>query len=284
MTFRFAATARRSPPSSSRCPAAGAAVRAGRGTPFEGDLLPDLVVAPPRLQLWRAPTDNDGLPLVADKHFGPLDRWLELGLDRYELELVREAPGRARAPRARSGHAHAPLPASWRTARSSSRTSSSSTRASATCRASASSSRCGPASSGSSWFGPGPWEAYSDRRASALVGRYRSTVTDEYVPYIFPQEHGHHPDARWLRLTDARGQRPRGARAPDDRVRREPLHRRRPRPSARHTDELTPRDEVILSLDVAQRGLGTASCGPDTAERYRLLEPRYAFAFELRRI
>jgi beta-galactosidase len=53
---------------------------------------------------------------------------------------------------------------------------------------------------------------------------------------------------------------------------------------ARHVNELTPRPEVFLSLDLAQRGLGTASCGPDTAERYRLRERRYTFAFELRRI
>ena len=38
---------------------------------------------------------------------------------------------------------------------------------------------------------------------------------------------------------------------------------------------------MILSLDNAQRGLGTASCGPDTAERYRLLAPRYSFGYVL---
>jgi beta-galactosidase len=106
-------------------------------------------------------------------------------------------------------------------------------------------------------------------------------VSGEYVPYIAPQEHGHHPDARWLRLTDERG---RGLEV-----------RGRPHigfaashftaadlTAATHTDELTPRAETILSLDLAQRGLGTASCGPDTAVQYRLLEPRYAFAYELR--
>jgi beta-galactosidase len=53
---------------------------------------------------------------------------------------------------------------------------------------------------------------------------------------------------------------------------------------ARHTSDLAPRAETILSLDDAQRGLGTASCGPDTAERYRLLEPSYRFAYVLRRV
>ena len=35
---------------------------------------------------------------------------------------------------------------------------------------------------------------------------------------------------------------------------------------------LAPRDEVALCLDHLQRGLGTASCGPDTLEPYRLLD------------
>jgi len=51
--------------------------------------------------------------------------------------------------------------------------------------------------------------------------------------------------------------------------------------AAKHTSDLDPRPETYLSLDYAQRGLGTASCGPDTGARYRLEDDRYAFAFLL---
>jgi beta-galactosidase len=34
--------------------------------------------------------------------------------------------------------------------------------------------------------------------------------------------------------------------------------------------ELTPRAETVIHLDVAHRGLGTASCGPDTLPQYRV--------------
>jgi beta-galactosidase len=240
------------------------------------------VLEPPRLQLWRAPTDNDGLPLIPDKPFGPLPRWLELGLDRIELELVSERPGELvhRAPGI-AMHTH----------------------------------RYGVADDGAivvhnvvevdegvddlprvgvvmtlrpglerlEWYGRGPWEAYSDRLASTTVGRFRSTVTNEYVPYVRPQEHGHHPDARWLRLTDRRG---RGLE-----VRGLPAigfgashFTAADLTAANHVNELEPRAEVILSLDHAQRGLGTASCGPDTAERYRLRDRRYEFVFSLRQV
>ena len=55
------------------------------------------------------------------------------------------------------------------------------------------------------WFGTGPHETYPDRKRGGLVGRWRSSVTDQYVPYIRPQENGGHADVRWLSLTDATG-------------------------------------------------------------------------------
>ena len=131
------------------------------------------------------------------------------------------------------------------------------------------------------WLGLGPSETYADRCASALFGRFRSTVAEQYVPYIVPQEHGHHLHTRRLSVTGDDGfgleieGRPRiGFTAshftPADLE------------AARHTCDLEPRPEVVLSLDHAQRGLGTASCGPDTHPRHRLVEPMYRFLYVLR--
>src|SRR5262249_59205666 len=52
---------------------------------------------------------------------------------------------------------------------------------------------------------------------------------------------------------------------------------------ARHTCDLEPRAEIVLSLDHAHRGLGTASCGPDVHPRFRLDASSYVFAYVLRR-
>ncbi len=38
---------------------------------------------------------------------------------------------------------------------------------------------------------------------------------------------------------------------------------------------------MLVNLDVAQRGLGTASCGPDTLERYRIGPGDYALDFDI---
>jgi beta-galactosidase len=55
------------------------------------------------------------------------------------------------------------------------------------------------------WFGRGPHENYFDRNWSALIGRYRSSVADQYVPYLRPQENGYKTDARWLKLSNEKG-------------------------------------------------------------------------------
>jgi beta-galactosidase len=132
------------------------------------------------------------------------------------------------------------------------------------------------------WFGRGPWEDYPDRLASTIVGRFESTVGEQYVPYIVPQEHGRHSDVRRLSLTDADGAGLAVEARPTigftaSHFTAGDLYR------ARHTCDLEPRPEIVLSLDHAQRGLGTASCGPDVHPRFRLDEPSYAFAYVLRR-
>jgi beta-galactosidase len=51
--------------------------------------------------------------------------------------------------------------------------------------------------------------------------------------------------------------------------------------TATHDVELVPRPETIVHLDAAHRGLGTASCGPDTLEPYVLRGGTYQWAWTL---
>jgi beta-galactosidase len=249
--------------------------------------LGELELDGPRLQLWRAPVDNDGLPLLPHKRRRPLQDWLELGLDRLahrveavrpgdraEVEVETRATGRGHWDDVSHRVRYRMLAGGELLVEHDVRTELRDLpRVGAVLTLPAGLEQL-------EWYGLGPWENYPDRCASALVGRFRSTVADQYVPYINPQEHGHRGDVRWLSLRDgARGLEVRG----------------RPRigfgasrftaadlTAARHTSDLAPRDEVILALDHAQRGLGTASCGPDTHPRHRLTRPAYRFAYVLR--
>jgi beta-galactosidase len=53
------------------------------------------------------------------------------------------------------------------------------------------------------YHGRGPWENYQDRKASAFVDIYTSTVSAQYVPYIRPQENGYKTDVKWVALSDS---------------------------------------------------------------------------------
>jgi beta-galactosidase len=131
------------------------------------------------------------------------------------------------------------------------------------------------------WFGRGPHESYCDRKAGAAIGRWRDTVTNRYVPYVMPQEHGNLTDVRWLAVrtprtglliaaTEGLIEASASHFAPNDLF------------QARHTHDLRPRPETIVNLDCRQRGLGTATCGPDTLEKYRILPGTYQFSWRMR--
>lgn len=51
-----------------------------------------------------------------------------------------------------------------------------------------------------SYFGRGPQECYWDRESGARLGIYSTSASKEYVPYVRPQENGHHTDCKWLKI------------------------------------------------------------------------------------
>ncbi len=119
------------------------------------------------------------------------------------------------------------------------------------------------------WYGGGPGEAYADSREAARVGRYVRTVDELQTPYVVPQENGSRIDVRWAELTDADGNGLRVAGSPSFQLtaRRwtsEDLE------LARHRSDLSSRDHVYLNLDLAQHGLGSASCGPPATAQHAL--------------
>jgi len=130
------------------------------------------------------------------------------------------------------------------------------------------------------WYGLGPHETYADR-CRAEVGQWRSTVLDQYVDYVFPQHHGTHHDTRWFELS---GHDQTALRVVADRpIAFSALHHSvEDLTAARHTVDLVARPETFVHLDVAHRGLGTASCGPDTLPRFRVGPGRYRWSWAIR--
>ncbi|MEM1543809.1 MAG: glycoside hydrolase family 2 TIM barrel-domain containing protein [Candidatus Bathyarchaeia archaeon] len=133
------------------------------------------------------------------------------------------------------------------------------------------------------WFGRGPHENYCDRKEGAPVGVYSSTVDEQYVPYIRPQENGNKTEVRWVALTNSLGFGLLAVGMPliefsAHHYTAEDFER------AKHTHELRRREDITLNLDYMQSGLGGGSCGPDTLPQYLVKPETVRFMVRLRPI
>ncbi len=130
------------------------------------------------------------------------------------------------------------------------------------------------------WYGRGPHENYPDRKTAADVGLYKSTITEQYVPYVRPQENGNKEDVRWAALTDDSGA---GLLVvADDGLSVTALHFKPTDLAVGHTHELAPREDITLCLDHKQLGLGNASCGPGVLKEYLVKPEACDFGLTLR--
>lgn len=137
-----------------------------------------------------------------------------------------------------------------------------------------------------SYYGRGPLENYIDRCDNTFIGRYESTVTDQYYPYIRPQETGNKTDVRWLVLSDGKGiglkitgLQPVAFSAlhvtPED---LDPGLTRK----MQHQTDVVPQKNVFLHVDLKQRGLGgDDSWGKLPHNEYRLLDKKYSYSYKM---
>lgn len=255
----------------------------------------------PRAELWRAPTDNDGLKLLPNQEFPgmavkALVKWRRWGLDSLDRQLVSitqdssdnqdkgitalhhlvGADGVFAVHRQRIRlltnaalvfDERVDVPSLWDDV-----------------------ARVGISwltTSGFNamdWFGLGPEENEPDRRAGSVLGRYRCALDE--LPYVMPQDFGTRTEVRWFSLESSTI----GMRA--EVIDTGKSNQRRASFSATHhtQDDLTVatdrldlklRAETAVNFDVARRGVGTASCGPDTLAQFRVAPGRYRWTWQL---
>lgn len=130
------------------------------------------------------------------------------------------------------------------------------------------------------WYGRGPGESYPDRKTSARIGFYESTVTNQSEHYVMPQEMGNKEDVRYICLS---GNSNSTLWFTSNRLFSfSALHfTAEDLAVAGHDAELSQRVQTILCLDAAQNGLGNSSCGGDVMEQYRLRPEKMEFTFVL---
>ena len=118
------------------------------------------------------------------------------------------------------------------------------------------------------YYGNGPQANYVDRNTGAKLGIYNSTVTEQFEKkYVKPQENGNHTGVRWTALTAEDGT---GILvSSDSEMESGALHyKAEDLASYRHPYQVPVQENTILTVDLMQRGLGNASCGPAPLSKY----------------
>ena len=101
-----------------------------------------------------------------------------------------------------------------------------------------------------------------------------------FVSYVKPQENGNRTDVQWVALAEPRGRGLLACGAPllnfsALRYSRKSLE------EAKHPCDLRRAESLLVSLDHAHTGLGSASCGPGPLPAYLLQPEEMRFRFRL---
>ncbi|MGX7133444.1 glycoside hydrolase family 2 TIM barrel-domain containing protein [Enterococcus songbeiensis] len=118
------------------------------------------------------------------------------------------------------------------------------------------------------WIGRGPHESYPDTQVFNKLGYFDKQIDELSFDYIYPQENGNRSEVQILNILG------------DSKVNLEITGKEKFNFSARyysqenldeaqHQYELEKGEGIYLYLDKKQHGIGSASCGPDVLEKYK---------------
>lgn len=131
------------------------------------------------------------------------------------------------------------------------------------------------------YTGFGPYESYIDKHYASYYGRFSATIDELFEDYYCPQENGNHygcekvsikSDVLKLKIVATNQPFEFGA----SYYTSEELTR------AKHNFELQKSGHTVLSIDYAQSGVGSNSCGPKLLEKYQLNDNKLSFEFLLK--
>lgn len=137
------------------------------------------------------------------------------------------------------------------------------------------------------FYGRGPQETYNDRASGAFFGIYSGTVASQITNYTKPQETGNREDVRWCALTDGDGGSGAIFIASDVSFSAQAL----PVTALdllfasnpfKLEEKISKSVVTTVHIDAGVRGLGGASCGPDTENENKIFADPQEFGFIIR--
>ena len=132
------------------------------------------------------------------------------------------------------------------------------------------------------YFGYGPHESYIDKNLSTYIDKFTTTVTDNFEHYVRPQENSSHYMTKWATVKNDEGI---GLFCCGYDIDNFSVNAQHFTPQmlheTKHDYELKPLNETVLSLDYKHTSSGSASCGPESLEKYKLTDKTFDFTFRL---
>jgi len=129
--------------------------------------------------------------------------------------------------------------------------------------------------------GYGPNESYADKHQSSRYGVFSSDADGLFEPYLKPQENGSHFNTTYVKVSGN------GSLTvlPSLPISFNLSHYTQEELTEKqHLHELIPCEKTVLCLDFAHSGVGSASCGPQLAEEFRVSQKTFdgtlRFVFE----
>ncbi|WP_051589035.1 glycoside hydrolase family 2 [Ruminococcus sp. NK3A76] len=122
------------------------------------------------------------------------------------------------------------------------------------------------------YYGYGPYESYIDKHYASYVGLFRADIADMHEDYIRPQENGSHYGCTEMSVSDGATKltftQPEGFSFSASQYTQEELA------AKRHNFELKKCEHNVICADFKMAGVGSAACGPQLADKYRIPLPK----------
>lgn len=134
------------------------------------------------------------------------------------------------------------------------------------------------------WFGRGPLETYSDKKSGSLIGRYQTSVLEDFTYYVRPQESGNKTDVYWAKLINPKGE------GLEFKSMEEPVNfsvwpfSMKNIEEAERIEDLEFSEEMTINIDLAQMGVGgdnTWSIDAAPHKDFRLPPQVYNYSFKI---
>lgn len=121
------------------------------------------------------------------------------------------------------------------------------------------------------YFGYGPYESYIDKHQADYIGNFTANIRDMHEDYIRPQENGSHFGCRHMTVSDGRINL--CFTAENDFSFNASEYTEEELAAKRHNFELQKCESNVICVDSQMAGVGSNSCGPALADKYRLPLP-----------